>query len=264
MRTRFHSSGLLATVVTLFSLCCAWPVAGQPLAPAMERLDGGDDPEACEDGVVVDDGTAETGYGWVPTVIEGEYLQEFDSADFSNRRLKSVCICWIRTDDDSTIDFEIVFYAQIVDPDDPERRIPDDAPYAVFPASAEVVPKGVTESFFEVDVDGTLIPNGESYIGARWDASVDQLFFICADHSDATPPVEVFFRDDRSEGEWTSVFETTDPIFENHKAIMVRPLPGPLLATDVPALGAAGLALLAAALAALAVAKSIQRRRFNA
>ncbi len=260
MNIRPHLLRFWATA-TAAAVCCVLSASAQPLAPsATTETIGGDDPAECAAGVVLDDGSAETGYGWVPTVVEGEYVQEFDAADFSSRRLQSVCICWMRTQMDSTIDFEIIFYAQVVDPKDDTRLIPDDQPYAVFPAGADVVPKGITESFFEVDVEGTMIPDGESYIGARWNASNDQFFFICADHSDDTPPVEAFFRDDRSEGEWTSVFETTDPIFDDHKAIMVRALPGPLLAVDVPALGTAGLALLAAALAALAVARSIRRR----
>ena len=106
-----------------------------------------------------------------------------------------------------------------------------------------------------------MIPTGVSYIGARWDPSSDEFFFVCADHSDGTPEVEVFFRDDRAEGEWTSVFETTDPIFDDHKAIMVSVLPGPLVAIDVPVLGARGLVLLAAALATLGLWALTARRR---
>lgn len=264
---RLSSSRRLPLIAVCW-LSCALSIAAQPMAP--EPADAVPAPGAgtagggsaeCEDGVVVDDGTAETGYGWVPSVIEGEYVQVFDAEAFSSRRLRSVCVCWLRTRMDSTIDFEIVFYRQVMDPEDGERLIPDALPYAVFPASAEVLPKGITESFFEVDVRDVIIPPGRSYIGARWDASRDQFFFVCADHSEETPAVEVFFRDDRSEGEWTSVFETADPIFRDHRAIMVRALPGPLVAIDVPALGAGGSALLAAALLTLALTKLRARRR---
>ncbi len=242
-------------------MCCAFSVSGQPLAPDAIPGAGGDPAEACAGGVVVDDGSAETGYGWVPSVIEGEYVQEFDSLLFTSRRLRSVCVCWLRTRPDTTIDFEVVFYRQVVDPKDRERLIPADTPYAAFPASAEVTPLGIDESFFEVDVTNVVIPAGPSYIGVRWDASRDQFFFICADHTEETLPVEVFFRDDRAKGEWASVFETIDPIFRDHRAIMVRALPGPLAVVDVPALGAAGLALLATALAALALVMLKARRR---
>ena len=222
------------------------------MAPPPERGDGGGGAE-CEGGVIVDDGSAETGYGWVPSVVEGEYVQEFHSDAFTRRRLRSVCVCWLRTRMDRTIDFEVVFYRQVVDPEDEQRLIPAAEPYAVFPGSAEVIPVGVAESFVEVEVTHAVVPFGRSYIGVRWNGARDTFFFVCADQSEATPPVEVFFRDDRAEGEWASVFETTDPIFQDHKAIMVRALPGPLVAVDVPVLGAGGLALLAASLALLAL-----------
>ncbi len=243
---------------SLLALCAlsALTASGQPMAPEPGRGAGGD--PACEGGVVVDDGSAETGYGWVPSVIEGEFVQEFDADEFSSRRLQSVCICWIRTRPDTTIDFEIIFYRQVIDPDD-GSPIPAAEPYAAVPASADVTPLGIAESFFEVDVGGVVVPGGRSYIGARWDASQDQFFFVCTDTSEDTDPVEVFFRDDRAEGEWTSVFESIDPIFDEHRALMVRVLPGPLAAIDVPALGAAGLTVLALALAG--AASAVLRRR---
>ncbi len=254
MRFKSRFSGLLLTAA-LF----AQSTAGQPLAPEPERSDGGGDPAECASGVVLDDGSAETGYGWVPSVIEGEYVQEFDAAAFTSHRLHSVCVCWIRTRPDSTIDFEVVFYRQVVDPKDDDRLLPAAEPYVAVPANADVEPKGITESFFEVGVSDVVIPEGRSYIGVRWDASQDQFFFVCTDTTEETDPVEVFFRDDRAEGEWTSVFESADPIFDDHRAIMVRALPGPLVAVDVPALGAAGLALLAAVSAAMAL--TVLRRR---
>ncbi len=259
--SRFNSLFSLATV---FAMCFAFSATSQPMAPlATDRGEGGG-PAECTDGVVVDDGSAETGYGWVPSVIEGEYVQEFDAGMFTSRRLRSVCLCWLRTRLDAEIDFEIVFYRQVVDPEDEELLVPADEPYAVFQASADVVPKGVTESFFEVDVGGVMIPAGQSYIGARWDPSHDEFFFICADTSEDTTPVEVFFRDDRSEGEWTSVFETSDPIFRDHKALMARALPGPAVVVDVPILGPAGIATLAAALALAALAALAARSRGRA
>ncbi len=248
------------SIVLALGPFCAFSVAGQPLAPEPVPGDGGDS-TACEDGVVVDDGSAETGYGWVPSVIEGEYVQEFDAEGFPGRRLRSVCVCWLRTRPDTTIDFEVVFYRQVTDPEDPARLLPAAEPYAAVPGSAEVTPLGITESFFEVDVGDMVIPGGRSYAGVRWDASQDQFFFVCTDTSEVTEPVEVFFRDDRAEGEWVSVFESVDPIFNDHRAIMVRLRPGPAVAVDVPALGAAGLTLLAMALMAMASAVLRLRRR---
>lgn len=240
---------------------CALSITGQPLAPEPELGDGDDPSEACAGGVVLDDGSAETGYGWVPSVIEGEYVQEFDAARFTSRRLSSVCICWLRTRPDTRIGFEVVFYRQVADPKIEGRLIPEKTPYAVFPGTAEVTPLGIAETFVEIDVDDLVIPSGRSYIGARWDASQDQFFFICADTTEETPPVEVFFRDDRAKGEWASVFESFDPIFADHRAMMVRTLPGPPVAIDVPALGTGTMALLAIVLSATALARLGARRR---
>ena len=223
----------------------------QPLAPSSDTESApGSGPttgsDACAGGVIPDDGSAETGYGWVPSVLEGEYVQHFRGGQLANRRLETVCVCWLRTHPDSDIDFEVVFYQNV----DGE---PAATPYAAVSSSAEVTAMGIVASFFEVDVSGVTIPVGPSYIGARWDASADQFFFICTDTSDETEPVEVFFRDDRSpDGIWTSVFETIDPIFDEHKAIMIRATSGPPV-TDIPALAVAGLAVLALALAGVAL-----------
>ncbi len=263
MSLKSRSCSLFLTALFLVA-CFAFPATGQPASPrgavfsAPEK--GGGDPADCAGGVVVDDGSAETGYGWVPSVIEGEYVQEFDTGDFTSRRLRSVCVCWLRTRPDQTIDFEVVFYRQVTDPENAERLIPAAEPYAAFPASAEVLPEGITESFFEVYVGDMAIPVGQSYIGARWDASADQFFFICADTTESTEPVDVYFRDDRAEGEWVSVFESNDPIFDDHRALMVRALPGPVAAVDVPVLGGLGLVLLAVTLSTLALAKLARRR----
>ncbi len=261
MKSGWH----LAAMILALGASCALPAFGQPLAPEPDlRGDAGGDSDACAGGVVPDDGSAETGYGWVPSVIEGEYVQEFDSSQFPSDRLQSVCICWLRTRTDATIDFEIVFYRQ-VRVLEAGRLGPAAEPYAAVAASAEVVPVGITESFFEVDVTGVRLPPGKSYIGARWDASSDQFFFICTDTSDATPRVEVFFRDDRSpDSEWTSVFNTTDPIFVEHRSMMVRALAGPELPVEVPALGGAARWLLGLALAASALAALRQVRRRSA
>ncbi|MCP3958823.1 MAG: hypothetical protein GY719_13300 [bacterium] len=246
---------ILAIVLAL----CAVSATAQPLAPSPDfenprgaKPGRGDD--ACAGGVIVDDGTAETGYGWVPSVIRGEYLQQFHTVMFPTRALETVCICWLRTRPDSSLDFDLTFYDSI------DGR-PAQEPYAVVPASVEVTPVGITESFFEVDVTGVDIPVGRSFIGARWDASVDQFFFVCADSSDETEPVNVFFRDEQTpDGIWTSVFETPDTVFENHKAVMIRATSDLRAPIDIPALGVAGLVLLAVILAGLGIVLSAGRR----
>ena len=87
------------------------------------------------------------------------------------------------------------------------------------------------------------------YAGVRWNASVDQFFFVCADHSPETDPVNVFYIDDRAD-EWGSALDTSDPIFDGHRAIMVRATTRSAADYAVPALGPAGSAALALFLAA--------------
>lgn len=249
-------SRVRAPILAIVLASCAAALSAQPLAPpafpspAGAGARGGAD---CPGGLALDDGSAETGYGWVPNVPDGEYVQRFLSTQLPNRGLESVCVCWLRTRDDADVDFEIVFYED-------EDGQPAAAPYAAVAASAEVPPLGIVGTFVEVDVTGVTLPEGMSYIGARWNPSIDQFFFVCADTSPGTEPVEVFFRDELAEGVWTSVFESGDPIFNEHRALMVRARSGPPAAVDVPALGTAGLALLASLIAG-AAALVLSRRQ---
>ncbi len=255
---------------TLLTLC--WSLAlilgiatagarGEPLAAASipgDALLGLSFPEpACEDGVVKDDGSVETGWGWIPSVSEGEYVQVYHSDEFPTREVDAVCVCWLRTRDDDEIDFEVVFYDSVLDEDgDPQ---PADAPYAAIPATAVGVPQGIVGAFTEVDVPEVGIPEGELYVGVRWNAAADRFFFVCADTTAETPRVDVFFRDEKAEG-WDNIFATSDPIFVDHRAILVRPRPRQATVVDVPALDGAGLASLAALLAAAGGWVSRRRR----
>jgi hypothetical protein len=202
---------------------------------------------ACTDGVVLDDGEPETGYGWVPSVVEGIYVQELEVADLPSRRLESVCICWMRSRADETLDFEVVIYPEV-------DGAPALEPAVVVPASVQGVPQALDGVFAEVRLpgDGVMVGSDRIYVGARWDASVDQFFFVCADHTESTPVVNGFFIDDRAD-EWESVLETSDPIFLSHRAMLIRVVTAAEDGFGVPAAGTAGLILLAVALACLAM-----------
>lgn len=201
--------------------------------------------DACEDGWVRDDGSAETGYGWVPSVVEGIYVQEILAEDLPFPELRTVCVCWLRTRTDTDISFDVVFFTQ-------QGEEPALQPYAVVPAQAADVPSGVTGRFYEVDVSGVELMPGTSYVGVRWNPSVDPFFFVCVDTSPATDPVQVFFIDDRAQG-WGDVFNTLDPIFADHRAMMVRVHARFVTLLDVPTLGSMGAALLGVLLAAAAL-----------
>ena len=200
---------------------------------------------ACQDGVIKDDGTVETGWGWVPTAISGQYVQEFHSAEFPTRTLDRLCLCFLRTRQDADLDFELVFYR------DTEGQ-PELEPFAVVPGQALGLPEGVAgATFVEVDLPNVEVPVGTFYVGPRWNPSVDQFFFLCADTTPTTPRTDLWFIDDRAEG-WDSALTTIDPLFATHRAVMIRPVGVQGNAVDVP-VGTSAAALLALLLAVAAV-----------
>jgi len=171
----------------------------------------------CEDGLVLDDGTAETAYGWVPSAVWGEYVQTFPVGPLVSSRLDSVCVCWTRTRTDDALDFEIVVYSGT-------EYSPGQSELFSFPASVAAVPEWPDATFVEVQaLPGAPALNASvHHLGVRWNPSIDQFFFLCADQSPTDAPESGFFRDDRSEGEWGSILDTSDPIFSDHAAMMVR------------------------------------------
>ena len=242
LRRRRRSTLLLAGAVLGMSVLSI-PLQAQmlgvelPGAPA-EALGG-----ACADGVVLDDGTAESGYGWVPSVVDGRYVQTFQTIAFSSRRLQAVCICWTRTRDDVDVDFNVEIYRDT-------GEGPELDPIASIPASMSDVPEFPDAGFVEVDVSGQVprLPRPIVHIGVAWDASVDQFFFVCADRSPGTDQVNGHFIDDRAQ-EWASVLDTNDPIFQEHRAMLIRAQAWPQGVG--PVLGWPGVLILSILLAAI-------------
>lgn len=243
--------------IAALMLSAGGPLAAQPTvapaaAPGAVASRAAAFPEACAGGLVPDDGSAETGYGWVPSVVDGRYVQEVDAAKLRSRDLRTVCVCWLRTRSDDEIDFEVVFHAR------QDGRPALQPPYAAVQARATGVPSGVTGRFYEVDVSGVELVPGISYVGVRWNASIDSFFFVCTDTTPTTEPVEAFYIDFLAR-EWTSVFASHDPIFANHRAMMLRLEARAATALEVPALGGAGAFLFVVLLAAAAV-RAVRRR----
>jgi hypothetical protein len=114
-------------------------------------------------------------------------------------------------------------------------------------ATAELVPVFPDGAFVSVDVSHADMRADTNvfYLGVRWNPSVDDFFFVCVDQSDATPVVDGWFIDDRA-GDWTSVLDTLDPIFDDHRAMMIRARAAEGYYAMVPALGPAGIVLLVA------------------
>ncbi len=186
----------------------AEPAAAEPAVP-------------CAGGAIKDDGSVETGYGFVPSATMGSYIQEFHSDELGSRQLSEVCVCWLHERTDTDIDFEVVFY------EDQEGR-PVEQPYHSTQATATEVPDGVEAAgrFYSVDVTGVTVPEGTSYIGVRWNPSADPLFFVCTDTSEETEMVSVYSVEDRAPT-WTHVKESKDPIFRPHRSILLRAAAAP-------------------------------------
>jgi hypothetical protein len=246
-----------STVAVGALLVVFWtPVApSQTLAPEAvtdgNPAAGGD---ACAAGVVLDDGTLETGYGWVPSVLDGRYVQRFERADFVSRRMEEICICWTRNRSDDEISFSVQLYRD-------QGGRPALEPQASLEAVATIVPTFPDGAFYTVDVSGIDMRavTDVFYLGVQWDPSRDQFFFVCADHSEGTPVTDGWFIDDRAD-EWTSVLDTIDPIFLNHRAMLVR---GRAMEGDfplVPTLSGWGIVLLVVVIAGFG-ALLLRRRR---
>lgn len=254
MKTRTLRGPIVVLIVSLVSWA---PLLGsQALAPdaggeSIVVLGGQD----CAGGVVKDDGTLETGYGWVPSAVDGRYVQRFEVADFRSRKLEEVCICWTRTLPDDSVTFRIELY-----------RDHGGRPFLSPDASLEVVadgvptyPEGAFYSFDVSDVDMHAQTN-VFYLGVQWDPSEDEFFFVCADQSAATPAVDGWYIDDRAD-EWTSVLETSDPIFAEHRAMMIRAQALEGFFPTVPMVGRRGAVVLAVLISLLGTALLLHRRR---
>ncbi len=200
----------------------------------------------CEDGLILDDGSFETAYGWIPSAEWGEYVQTFQIVAANPVVLESVCVCWTRTRVDDSLEFEVEVYEDL-------EGLPAAEPLAVVQSSMAQIPEWTEGRFTEVPlgVEVPALSPGTYHIGVRWQPSINQFFFICADQSNPDAPAAGYFRDDRSEGEWASLLESSDPIFSDHTAMLVRVRTREVRAT--PAVGAGGAGILLFVIALLAI-----------
>lgn len=209
-------------------------------------------PPGCSGAIVDDDGSVEAGYGWVPTVVEGIYVQQYQADEVPSGILNTACVCWLRTRMDDTIDFEVVVYAHNSSEESPEKD-----PIAVIPSQLAGVPDGVPgATFTEVPLGEVHLPSeGPFYVGVRWDPSADDFFFACVDKTDRPePPTRVFYRDDRFvPAGWGVSDMTNDSTFNNHRAMFFRIVPDPDEGTqlvEVPLGGLVSVSLIVALLLA--------------
>jgi len=252
MTQKVHSISWCLSVALL--ICATGATSERVLAPTSLResapSQGGDD---CSDGVVKDDGSLETGYGWVPSAVDGRYVQRFEYSELNSRKVEEVCVCWTRTRPDDEIRFQVHLYRS-------RGEVPAREPEASLEFVATGVPQFPDGAFYSIDVSAAdmRIPTDVSFIGVQWDPSDDQYFFVCADHSDVMPVVDGWFMDDRAGG-WSSVLEATDPIFAEHRAMMIRARGEEGYFALVPTMGTVGVVVMVVALAL--VASLVIRRR---
>jgi hypothetical protein len=237
--------GLLSVALMLLLPATAGHASDGRVAAPFSTIDGtpalgGDD---CAGGVVKDDGTLETGYGWVPSAIDGRYVQRFEAAEFRSRKMEEICVCWARTRPDDEISFVVELYRD-------RGGRPARSPEASVEAVATLVPAFPEGAFYSIDVSDADMhaPTETFYLGVRWNPSEDEFFFVCVDQTETTEIVDGFFVDDRA-SDWTSVLESNDPIFDEHRAMMIRARAVEGFFPLVPTLGRSGVVLMAALLA---------------
>lgn len=171
--------------------------------------------DACQGGLIVEDGKADKGYSFVSSAKWGMYVQQVRSQDFPTRHLQNVCVCWFQKPGGSDADFEVVFFTE-------EGTRPSMEPYAKVKATAKAVGEGKLDAkWHSVDVSGVSVPEGTSYIGVRWQPKKEKRLFVCSDHSPETLRQTAFFGEDRSRG-WINLETTADPIFIPHRALLLR------------------------------------------
>ncbi len=166
----------IVRVVWIFvlSVIAANSFAGQNLTPPFAgdsvAVLGGQD---CADGVVKDDGTLETGYGWVPSAVDGRYVQRFEAAEFRSRKMEEICICWTRTRPDDEVTFIVQLYRD-------RGGRPARSPDASIEVVATLVPTFPDGGFYSVDVSDIDFHAQTDifYLGVQVE-SVGRRVFLC-------------------------------------------------------------------------------------
>jgi len=211
-------------------------------------------PAICTDPdmVAIDDGAAENGYsGNAAVANEATLVQVFDTADFPQGSIDTICLGWV-SQGPSSLNFEIVVY----DDDGPGGN--PGTELSATPHSVSGLSTGLPETTAAYDMTSaaiTLPASGNFYLGVRFVPS-DPNVFIAADETGAT-----------NAGAGQVLFDTGDPgddwqaingLFPNYSALIVRALPsrGPVLppeAEPVPTFSNFAALLMALILAGIAV-----------
>ncbi len=162
-----------------------------------------------------DDGTVETGFGFVPTQASGTYVQVFENRSEDPVTIREVCACFIKSRGEQEVDFDIVAYRAT-------ESGPSAIPFYVAKGQGSVAARRSADAGdFLTTPTELVLPPGRSYVGVRWDPSANRFLHVCADSSEAVESSQVYYRDGASKG-WTETTASRDPIFRNNRAIFVR------------------------------------------
>lgn len=251
-----------------FVLTLCWPALGavaaaSPLVP--EVFDGEgmvasptDDRAVgalvadCSDGIVYDDGNAESAFRLVTGgggSAEADVVMLFDLGS-AGGAVEQVCVCWNTTNGGAAnFDHQLIFYAADGPMGSPGTQV------AVIDVMANGVPPFLETRWFNYDISGLGIesPTAELYAGVRWIGG-DQAgpgHILCTDENG--PGMQPMFAANAGLNNWTSLqvlFSGGTP----PAAVMVR-LNGAAAepGVSIPAASAVSLALLAALLILLAL-----------
>ncbi len=195
-----------------------------------------DPEETCVNGVMLDDGSVEGGYGFIPSLEWGSFVQRFDVPELFGREIEKVCVCFL-SDRVDELDFEVVFHQEV-------GGVPSAEPYARVAGHASDLPNSSKEAgkMFPVAIDGVKLPDGPSYIGVRWDPGKGRRAFVCSSKGtkgNVKTPTLGFQKDSRSTA-WENILTTKDFVFAYHQNALIRVVPKAKEATEDGKEGAAG------------------------
>ena len=169
----------------------------------------------CSDGTIHDDGSFEDGYGASPDADYAHFVMRIDPVVVPTT-IESICICWTRLGDDSTLDHEIQIWAA----DSPVGGGPLTFLGLLETPVAEDVPIFPDRAFYRYEVVGSPIINGPIYVGPTWDTYLNLDFFLCADENGPTTQPGFF-----DFGVFAGIDVPSDPIpseFPDYRNLGVR------------------------------------------
>jgi len=130
----------------------------------------------CENGVIVDDGTVESGLSLTADTVDLVMLLDVGVTD---ALIEEVCVCWTRdsaSGPEVTVPFEIVFYDEALNGEPGELL-------EVVPKTAQDVPEFPDSRIYRFDVttEDFRSPEERLFVGVSWLANAEPEFFVCID-----------------------------------------------------------------------------------